>query len=168
MEFKRFYEIAKYGNENWKGNFLEEEVAQNAYDYLCEFNSSKEKRSCTLVIKELMKLLVDDYSEESMSFLYDMMSELNMLVSCSFTYDDFCRLPRKTLYTIIEGNTVDLNDCEMVGILYKYNNGDLGLWQLDHPDELLNKIQTLLDEYLNRGCSVRGTAQEIADEVEEM
>jgi len=166
MNFKRFYAIAKYGNANWKGNFTEEEVAQNAYDYLCEFKESKEKRECTYTIKALMKLLAEDHTEESMEFLYDMMFELCLISAISMK--EFFRLPEKTLNAIIEGNRINLNDCEMVGILYKYNNGDLGLWQLDHPEEVIDKIQDCLDLYINRGCSVRGTAKEIADEVEEM
>ena len=36
-----FYDIAEYGNKNWKGDFTAREIACNAYDYFVSFTISK-------------------------------------------------------------------------------------------------------------------------------
>lgn len=79
MEFKKFYEIAEYGNVAWKGCFSAKEVAQNAYDYLCDFEASKENGQPTRIIQELAKLLAEDGSEECKDWLYDMARELDLI-----------------------------------------------------------------------------------------
>ena len=60
MEYSDFYDIAEYGNENWKGSFTPREIACNAYDYLCEYRYSvaKGKPTCTMI--ELCKLICED------------------------------------------------------------------------------------------------------------
>ena len=40
MEYSDFYDIAEYGNENWKGCFTLKEIACNAYDYKAEYDYS--------------------------------------------------------------------------------------------------------------------------------
>lgn len=62
MEYGDFYDIAEYGNANWKGNFTQKEIACNAYDYLVEFEKSKNDEKPTHTIKELCKLLAEDGS----------------------------------------------------------------------------------------------------------
>ena len=42
LEYGDFYDIAAYGNENWKGSYTPKEVAQNAYNYYSDFKASKE------------------------------------------------------------------------------------------------------------------------------
>ena len=75
MTYEDFYDIATYGNENWKGNFTPKEVACNAYNYLVEFEYSKEKEKVTSIIQELCKLLAEDGSEECKDWLYKMADE---------------------------------------------------------------------------------------------
>lgn len=60
MEFNDFYTIAEYGNENWKGGFTPREVANNAYDYLCEYRYSVAKGKPTHTMIELCKLICED------------------------------------------------------------------------------------------------------------
>ena len=60
MEYSDFYDIAEYGNENWKGNFTPREIANNAYDYLCEYQASKIKGKPTRTMTELCKLICED------------------------------------------------------------------------------------------------------------
>ena len=79
MEYADFYNIAEYGNENWKGSFTPKEIAMNAYDYLCEFKYSKANEEPTNTIKELARLLVEDGSEECKDWLYEMAKELNLI-----------------------------------------------------------------------------------------
>ena len=68
MGYDDFYLIAEYGSENWKGNFSPREIANNAYDYLCEYQASKIKGKPTRTMIELCKLICedmdyDDYAE---------------------------------------------------------------------------------------------------------
>lgn len=65
MEYGNFYDIAEYGNANWKGNFTPKEIACNAYDYLVEFEESKARETVTPVIQELCKLLAEDVEERA-------------------------------------------------------------------------------------------------------
>lgn len=78
MEYSNFYDLAKYGNENWKGAYSEKDVACNAYDYKLEFDESKKVGKPTHIISELMKLLDEDGSEEAMWFLNDIRWELKL------------------------------------------------------------------------------------------
>lgn len=78
LELKDFLRIAEYGNKAWKGSFTEEEVKQNAEDYLSEFNASNEKGKANHTMEELCKLLVEDIeggSKESEEFLDDILLE---------------------------------------------------------------------------------------------
>lgn len=60
MGYEDFYGIAEYGNANWKGSFTPREVANNAYDYLCEYQASKIKGKPTRTMIELCKLICED------------------------------------------------------------------------------------------------------------
>ena len=66
IDYSFFYDIAKYGNTNWKGNFSSKEIACNAYDYLTEYEYSKGKGKyhITTTIQQLLYLLDEDNSEE--------------------------------------------------------------------------------------------------------
>lgn len=66
MEYADFYDLAVYANETWKGNFLQKEIACNAYNYLMDFEYSKVKGTVVSTIQELIDLLLDDwYSTEN-------------------------------------------------------------------------------------------------------
>ena len=60
ISYDDFYTIAEYGNENWKGYFTPREIANNAYDYLCEYQASKIKGKPTRTMIELCKLICED------------------------------------------------------------------------------------------------------------
>lgn len=163
-DYEKFYNIAEYGNENWKGCFTPREVAQNAFDYLCEFNTSVENGEPTQIIQELYNLLVEDGSEECLDWAYFLTSEIGLL---DMDYMDYLETDREVIEKFIEDakEVKKVDDIpEMVGILYKHSNGDLGVWQLDLPETTIDKIENILDEYRHRGCSVRGTKSEIAKE----
>lgn len=76
LDYGFWYDIAKYGNENWKGCFSEKEVADNAYTYKCEYDWSKANKSLSNVIKTILELLQEDNSEDANYFIdeikYDM------------------------------------------------------------------------------------------------
>ena len=74
-----FYDIAEYGNANWKGGYTPKEVACNAYDYLCEFKYSKTSQEPSDTIKELTKLLAEDASEKAKDWLYQIAEELGLI-----------------------------------------------------------------------------------------
>lgn len=69
MEYADFYDIATYGNEAWKGSFTPKEVAQNAYDYLCEFEWSKANAELSHTMRELVRLLKEDGTEECLEWV---------------------------------------------------------------------------------------------------
>lgn len=60
LDYREFYRIADYANMNWKGGFAPIEIAENAYNYLCEFQSSKEKGKANNTIKTLLSNLDED------------------------------------------------------------------------------------------------------------
>ena len=87
MEYSDFYDIAVYGNANWKGSFTPREIACNAYNYLADFEYSKAKGTVVSTIQELIDLLLDDwYSTEANSdddfelsnWLWDLFLELKI------------------------------------------------------------------------------------------
>lgn len=60
LDFRDFYCIADYANMNWKGGFAQIEIAENAYNYLCEFQSSKKKGKANDTINYLLTNLDAD------------------------------------------------------------------------------------------------------------
>lgn len=64
MEYGDFYDIAVYGNENWKGSFTPKEIACNAYDYYAEFKWSVKNKQLSATISTLCKNLIDDIESD--------------------------------------------------------------------------------------------------------
>lgn len=60
LNFRDFYCIADYANVHWKGGYSAISIAENAYNYLCEFQSSKEKGEPNDTIKYLLTNLDAD------------------------------------------------------------------------------------------------------------
>ena len=60
LEYADFYNIAEYGNENWKGNFTPREIACNAYDYKAEYDYSIKQGKPTRTMIELCVLICED------------------------------------------------------------------------------------------------------------
>ena len=101
MNYEFFYTIAEYGNENWaRGSFTHKEVACNAYDYLCEFDSSKENETPTEVIKNLYKLLIEDETEECLDWAYTIATELNLI---DMDYLDYMDTDKEIVLKVLEG-----------------------------------------------------------------
>lgn len=80
LDYGFFYDIAEYGNANWKGNFSPKEIACYAYDYLVEFEESKAKGGYHIssTIQELLRLLDEDGSEECCFWASEIRSELRL------------------------------------------------------------------------------------------
>lgn len=53
---------------------------------------------------------------------------------------------------------------DLVAVVFKHGKDDYGLWQLDIPRSEKKKIMDILNKYDTTGCSIRGTATEIAEE----
>ena len=60
LDFRDFYCIADYANMNWKGGFAPIEIAENAYNYLRDFEWSKENGKVANSIKVLLANLDED------------------------------------------------------------------------------------------------------------
>ena len=82
MEYSDFYDIAEYGNDHWKGSFTPREIACNAYDYLRDFEWSKNAYVTDTEIAEniceLAKLLARDGSDEAIQWLGQIADELRI------------------------------------------------------------------------------------------
>ena len=79
MDYKFWYNLAVYGNTAWKGSFSEREIAENAYEYLCEWEYSVKHKSISQNIDILMHLLHEDYCNgcmEALGFLETIEREL--------------------------------------------------------------------------------------------
>lgn len=63
MSYSDFYDIAEYGNANWKGKFTPKEIAENAYRYYADFLWSVENKTVSETIKTLCKNLAEDARE---------------------------------------------------------------------------------------------------------
>ena len=91
MQYEDFYDIAVYGNENWKGSFTPREIATNAYIYYTDFQWSKENGTISESIKSLAKNLYDDIKampdlEEPKHWLYRIARELNLIDMDCYDY----------------------------------------------------------------------------------
>ena len=82
MEYSDFYDIAEYGNEHCNGNYTAKEIACNAYDYMRDFEWSKNAyvtdTEIAENIRELAKLLAIDGSDEAMLWLGQIADELRI------------------------------------------------------------------------------------------
>lgn len=79
MDFGFWWDIATYGNENWKGGFSSKEVAENAYEYLCEWEATERVGVPTSTIETLMEQLHEDLvngNEKAEEFLDEMKYQL--------------------------------------------------------------------------------------------
>lgn len=65
MDFEDFYDIAAYGNENWKGTFTPKEIAINAYNYYSDFEWSKKNSKPSASMLFLMVQLAGDAKESN-------------------------------------------------------------------------------------------------------
>lgn len=70
LNFCDFYDIAEYGNRNWKGSFTPKEIAINAYDYYCEYLESIKNKKLTHTMDLLINLLKEDLNDET-EFWYE-------------------------------------------------------------------------------------------------
>ena len=79
LDYADFYNIAEYGNENWKGNFSPREIANNAYDYKVEYDYSIEQGKPTHTMIALCKLICEDMSKEIENILT--VEKMNQILS---------------------------------------------------------------------------------------
>ena len=60
LDYKEFYRISDYANAHWKGGYSAIEIAENAYNYLRDFEWSKENGKVANSIKVLLTNLDED------------------------------------------------------------------------------------------------------------
>lgn len=78
ITYSDFYDIAEYQNETQRAKFTPKEIAENAYDYLCEFQESMQKPKVTHAIQELLELLDEDGSETALEYANMIRYELKL------------------------------------------------------------------------------------------
>lgn len=64
LNYLDFYDIATHLNEINRNIFSTREIAENAYDYIIEYESSKKNKKPTHTMIELYKLLLEDYESD--------------------------------------------------------------------------------------------------------
>lgn len=79
MGYEEFYDIADYGNINWRGNFTPKEVATNACIYYEDYLYSQEHKVIAESIKNLAKLLIEDGSVECKEWIYQIADGLGLI-----------------------------------------------------------------------------------------
>ena len=60
LEYSDFYNIASYGNKNWKGSFTPKEIACYAYDYYEDYKQSGIRGKLVGSMPDLLELLKQD------------------------------------------------------------------------------------------------------------
>lgn len=82
MKYQDFLEIARYGNENWKGYYTEEEIIQNAKNYQINYDYSKANGKVdNYTTKFLLNNLAEDWANgnnEVAKWLREMITELKL------------------------------------------------------------------------------------------
>lgn len=85
MEYSDFYDIAEYGNEHWNGNYTAKEIACNAYDYMRDFEWSKnayvtDKIIVGSIFDVMFSLMLDEIngSEEAKYWLKQIADEIGV------------------------------------------------------------------------------------------
>lgn len=84
MTYGDFLRIAEYGNANWKANFTEREITENAVMLFEDFQWSIENETISESIKMLCKNLAEDVREmpdleEPKKWLNQIAEELNLI-----------------------------------------------------------------------------------------
>ena len=78
MTYEDFYDIAVYINANVeRQRFTQREIACNAYEYLCEFEDSKEKQRLNSTMLDLVDLLMQDGDDERIEWATRILTEIN-------------------------------------------------------------------------------------------
>lgn len=106
MEYADFYDIVTYLNTNANHAYSEKELACNAYNYLCDYEASKDAPTVESTIQSIINSLLEDWSVETQnvnadqaeilqleSWLWEMFTELNLV---DMDWRDY---PESELYT---------------------------------------------------------------------
>ena len=91
MDFGFWYDVAEYANENWKGGFSPKEVAENAYEYLCEWEFTMKVGVVTPTIETLMEQLHEDLingNEKAEEFHDEIKYQLRKMKEKESDYED--------------------------------------------------------------------------------
>lgn len=79
MNFGFWYDVAEYANANWRYKGTPKEIAENAFEYWCEWKGSLDSDKVTANLDSLMHQLHEDYcngSAEAIKLLETIVDEL--------------------------------------------------------------------------------------------
>nr|DAH71518.1 MAG TPA: hypothetical protein [Caudoviricetes sp.] len=101
ITFEDCYDMAVYANENWKGNFTAKEIAENAYNYLCDIQEAKEKNEPNRTVTSLLNNMDEDDTTESNYYAMMIRREMGWLHPIKYMcrkckYYDICGDPYRT------------------------------------------------------------------------
>lgn len=92
LEYAQWYDIASYLNAKERNMFNEKEIACYAYDYMCDYEASKEDHIVEHSIQDVINTFLEDWHTETQnvnanmseilqleSWLWDLFNELNLV-----------------------------------------------------------------------------------------
>ncbi len=60
-----------------------------------------------------------------------------------------------------------MDTTQIAGVIYKHGSGDFSIWFPELSAEENKEVNAVLEKFATSGCSMRGTKQDIIDEVSE-
>lgn len=91
LKYTDFLNIAKYGNENWKGNYTKEEVRQNANNYWQDYQWSMQNEIIAESISFLLSNLLQDWNDGNdnvVSWINQLINDLKIVDMDFNDYED--------------------------------------------------------------------------------
>lgn len=70
--------------------------------------------------------------------------------------------------TVVSQTTVEDGSSalfELIGFVFCNGKNDYEYWEVGLPESVQNRIMEILDDYETWGCSIRGTAAELCEEL---
>mgnify|MGYP007038470969 FL=1 len=110
LEYSDFYDIAKYANEHWNGSFTPKEIAENAYNYTCDFEWSKENGKFANSIRNLLGNLEEDLLSEDDADVEYWTNEIRK--ELQETWDSSSCPCKGCMYIEICGNLLRTKECK--------------------------------------------------------
>lgn len=110
LEYSDFYDIAIYANEHWNGSFTPKEIAENAYNYTCDFEWSKENGKFANSIRNLLGNLEEDLLSEDDADVEYWTNEIRK--ELQETWDSSSCPCKGCMYIEICGNLLRTKECK--------------------------------------------------------
>jgi hypothetical protein len=89
LKYTDFLNIAKYGNENWKGAYSPEEVRQNAENYFSDYQWSMQNEIIAESISFLLSNFLQDWNDGNENVISWLIQLINDLKIVDMDFNDY-------------------------------------------------------------------------------